>query len=236
MDRLRGTLAASGTGIATAVVILAVSVAAFLNPWWIGLGQDRADAGALTGFAPEELRRVTGSILSDLVFGPPAFDVEIDGSPVLNEREREHMRDVRGVFAGFAALAAVAGLVVVAGFILARGRRWYWASVRAGAIGLVAAAVIAGVVALLAFDAAFALFHRLFFAEGSWTFDPVNERLVQLFPMTFWVETTVGVGILALLVAVATAWVAGRRADRAPSGAGAAHDAGGRPATSAVDR
>ena len=42
----------------------------------------------------------TDAILADLVVGPPDFDVAVAGTPVLIERERAHMRDVRGVFAG----------------------------------------------------------------------------------------------------------------------------------------
>ena len=42
----------------------------------------------------------TDAIVADLVFGPPDFDVEVGGVPVLIEREQQHMRDVRTVFAG----------------------------------------------------------------------------------------------------------------------------------------
>jgi integral membrane protein (TIGR01906 family) len=81
-----------------------------------------------------------------------------------------------------------------------------------GAATLASGVVIVGIIAAVAFEPLFELFHRLFFAGGSYTFDPATERLVQLFPFTFWQETTIAVGIVIVLLATATWWVAGRRA------------------------
>ncbi len=69
--------------------------------------QGRAEAAAWTGFTGRRPARATDAILADLVVGPPDFDVEIAGEPVLDQREQAHMRDVRGVFVGFFALTAV---------------------------------------------------------------------------------------------------------------------------------
>jgi integral membrane protein (TIGR01906 family) len=63
----------------------------------------------------------------------------------------------------------------------------------------------------VAFDAAFEVFHRLFFAGGTYLFDPRTDRLVQLFPETFWSETATAVGAVILVLALGTAWFAGRR-------------------------
>ena len=131
-----------GVALATALVVVAVSIVPFLSPAWIAFEQDRADAAAWTGYAATDLRAVTGAILADLIVGPPDFEVELRGEPVLTPDERSHMRDVRNVFAGFAIAAVAAGVLVVAAFALARRRRpgWStthaWRAVRRGAIGL----------------------------------------------------------------------------------------------------
>ena len=70
--------------------------AAVPEPVWVAFEQGRAEATAWTGFSEPELRTATDAILADLVFGPPDFDVAVAGQPVLIERERGHMRDVRG--------------------------------------------------------------------------------------------------------------------------------------------
>jgi integral membrane protein (TIGR01906 family) len=205
------------TAMATAVVITAIAIVPFLSPAWVSLEQGRTGAEQLTGYTTAELRTATDAILADLVLGPPDFDVVVGGAPVLNEREQSHMRDVRGVFAGFGLLAvlAAAGLAVALGLARRLGHPGRaWAAVRDGARALAIGVVIAGVVAFFAFDAAFEVFHRLFFAGGSYTFDPGTDRLVQLFPFAFWSETTMAVGAVIIALSVVVAMVAGRLARR----------------------
>jgi integral membrane protein (TIGR01906 family) len=74
------------------------------------------------------------------------------------------------------------------------------------------AIAVVGVFAVFAFDAAFEVFHRLFFGAGTYTFDPATSKLVQLFPDAFWSQTAIIVGVVILSVALLTAWQAGRRA------------------------
>jgi integral membrane protein (TIGR01906 family) len=203
-------------GIATALAIVAVTIPLFLNPLWVAFEQGRSRADAWTGFTRADLRTATDAILADLVVGPPDFDVAVNGTPVLNERERGHMRDVRGVFIGFFAVALV--LVVAAALVTARrdadGRRAAWRAVRGGSVGLVATLVVAGAIALVAFDVLFETFHRLFFPGGSYAFDPATERLVQLFPFQFWQETAIAVGVVSAVLALAVAGVTTRRLSR----------------------
>ena len=70
MQSLRGALAALVIGVATAIVIVALAIIPFLNPVWVGFGQDRAQAQAWTGYTTEQLRHVTEEVLADIVMGP----------------------------------------------------------------------------------------------------------------------------------------------------------------------
>ena len=202
-------------GVATAVVILGASIAPFLAPPVVRFEQDRAGAGSFTGFSPSQLDAVTGSLLGDLVLWQGDFAVAVDGAPVLKDAERSHMRDVRTVFTGFW-LVVLAGVVILwAGFRragLAEARAEAWHAVRNGARGLAVAIVVVGAFAVVAFDAAFELFHRLFFSAGSYTFEPRTDRLVQLFPEQFWSEIAIAVGIVVLGASIFTTWRSGARA------------------------
>lgn len=201
-------------GIATAIVILALVMLPFLTPAWVGFEQDRAAAPAWTGYSEMDLKTVTASILADLVTARGDFGVTLNGTPVLSEREQSHMRDVRGVFDAFGALALVSLGILIAASVRARGpaaRERFWTAVRRGARGLAVGIAVIGVVAILAFDAAFEVFHRLFFAAGSYDFDPRTDRIVQLFPDQFWSETTLALGLVGLVVALAVGWFASRR-------------------------
>lgn len=202
-------------GVAVALALAAVAIAPLLTPAFVGLLQERAGSASLTGLDPATLRTVSNEILADLVLGPPDFDVAEGGTPVLDERERGHMRDVRSVFAGFFGAAATAVGILIVARLRAGDPAAFWRRVRRGAIATIALVVVGGGIGMLAFDVAFELFHRLFFPPGSYLFDPANDRLVQLFPMSFWIEATIVAGALIVLLAAGLAVIASRRATAA---------------------
>jgi integral membrane protein (TIGR01906 family) len=208
--RSLGVLSQAAIGLAAALVIVTVSVLPFLTPQWIAFEQSRAEASAWTGFTPEELRTASDSIVRDLVFGPPAFDVQIRGEPVLAERERGHMRDVRTVFTGLWILTGVA-IVALASAFARMPRAGVLRAVRGGAFVLVGVVVVLGIIAAVAFDTLFELFHRILFPSGSYTFDPTTDRLVQLFPFRFWEETALVVGAVIVGISLGVGWIVGRR-------------------------
>jgi integral membrane protein (TIGR01906 family) len=228
-------LAAVATAVAVSIVVVAIAILPFLTPAWVSFEQARTHAASLAGYSDAQLATATNGILHDLVLGPPDFAVEVAGAPVLEERERAHMRDVRGVFAGFYLLAGVAAVTLIG---LAAGARRMghmtraWSAIRSGLRGLIVAIVIAGAISALAFDTVFEIFHRLFFPAGSFTFDPRTDHLVQLFPFDFWSETTIVLGGVIVALAAAGSIAAGRLAKRAAGvrgSAGAGSIAGAAP-------
>lgn len=205
--------------IAIPCVIIGLSVLVFLNPIWVGFEQDRSDVDQLTGYTASQVHRVTGSILSDLVFGPPDFKVTVDGTAdgprVLDARERGHMADVRAVMGRLGAVAALAALLLLALGLFGRGRRWFWRGASLGARVLAGGVVVVGVAMALFFDQVFELFHEIFFAPGTYMFSSSSEKLVQLFPDQFWSETSIALAGLVLLLALIVGVGAGRLATRA---------------------
>ncbi len=212
MNAFGGRAASLLIGLATAIVIVAIAILPFLTPQWVAFEQGRADAIAWTRFTPEDLHTASDAILSDLVFGGD-FAVQVNGAPVLNDRERGHMADVRTVFRGLWVLTAISVVVLV---VVSRraDRAGTWRAVRRGALGLTVGVVVLGAIALVGFDQLFEFFHRVFFPAGSYLFDPATDRLVQLFPFQFWQETAIVVGVVIIAIALVVAVVAGRRAQR----------------------
>jgi integral membrane protein (TIGR01906 family) len=211
-------IAAVATGVAASIVVIAIAILPFLTPAWVSFEQGRTHAASLAGYSDAELTVATNAILHDLVLGPPDFAVQIGGAPVLEERERAHMRDVRGVFGGFYVLAGVAALTLI---VLSAGARRMghreraWSAIGSAMRWLIVGIVVVGVIASVAFDALFEIFHQLFFPAGSFTFDPRTDHLVQLFPFDFWSETTIVLGVVIVVLAAIVSFVAGRLARRA---------------------
>ena len=184
-------------GLSMMITIVALAILAFLNPVWVGLEQDRTGAAQLTGFDQPTVHAVTNSILHDLAFGPPDFAVTVAGVPVLGERERAHMVDVRGVFFGFGGFALLAVLVFINVLLFGRGQAWLRRAIRRAALVLAGLVVVLGIVAAVAFDAVFETFHELFFPAGSFDF-AASSKLIQLFPDQFWFETSLLLAIVIL--------------------------------------
>src|SRR6185503_11388330 len=136
---------------ATALALFGVAVLPFLTPAYVRLEQDRTGVAALTGFDSATLDAVTASILGDLLLGGD-FTVAVDGVPVLTERERGHMRDVRGVFQGFGLLVAASLAILAVGFRRGRGteaRAAAWRAAGGGARALAVGLVVVGAFAVL---------------------------------------------------------------------------------------
>jgi integral membrane protein (TIGR01906 family) len=115
-----------------------------------------------------------------------------------NEREIQHMIDVKRLVQGaMRVLYASIAILVVAGI-------WAWQAhwsydyraglVRGGWLTLLLIGIIVLVV-IGAFDQIFVIFHEIFFQAGTWTFY-FSDTLIRLFPERFWRDTFLLVGFL----------------------------------------
>lgn len=197
--------------IASVIAIIGVTIALFFNPVWVGFAQDRAGVAEITGYSPDQVRTVTGAILSEVILGPPRFTVEVDGQPVLTDTERGHMVDVFDVVRRALAVLAIAVAALIVVFATNRGKAWPWRAVAAGSGALIAIGAVTGIAVVFFFDAAFLLFHRVFFAQGNFMFDPRTQRLVQLLPGQFWTESATAVALAGFVIAVVVTRIAHRR-------------------------
>lgn len=201
------------TTLTSMIVIIGATVVLFFNPLWITFEQGHSAVPSITGYTSEQVRITTGSILADLILGPPDFDVAVHGQPVLDREERSHMVDVRNVLLPFGALLAIATLTFSVLVVANRRTRWLWRAVGRGSEALALVGIVVGAAALFFFDSAFLLFHRVFFPQGNFSFDPRTERLTQLFPDQFWSETLILIAIVGMAVATAVT-VAARRLEK----------------------
>ncbi|HET8567557.1 MAG TPA: DUF1461 domain-containing protein [Candidatus Limnocylindria bacterium] len=156
------------------------------------------DAGA------ELARRLTlHSAWVDFVTGRAAQQPAGGG---FTDDERRHMDDVRTVFvaAQAASLVALVGLAVLA--VRARRRGALARLARNGALGAALLVAAVGAFAALAFDAAFTLFHEVFFPQGNWSFPPGSE-LLRIYPAAYFygIAIAISVSFLALAAAVVAA-------------------------------
>lgn len=179
------------------------------------------------GFPPDEFgmgteeRLKLGSYGLDYLFNlaPPAYLGDLrfaNGNPVFTEAEVSHMVDVKQVmFATTIAGIIAAILCLICIILLYRMRKGAIArSLFAGAVWFTAAMIILAVVAALGWEAFFAGFHQLFFADGTWTFF-TTDSLIRLYPGQFWVDAAIWIAAITLVtmivIMIVTAPTARRR-------------------------
>jgi integral membrane protein (TIGR01906 family) len=124
-----------------------------------------------------------------------------DGSPLYNERELSHMRDVRNL----TAIVLNIWLGLLTFFLLVTYLCWktkemdaWFTAVRRGGnltIGLIFAILF---YLALNFNELFTQFHQLFFQGDSWLF-LMSDNLIRLFPIRFWRDIFIFIGGLSIL-------------------------------------
>lgn len=140
-----------------------------------------------------------------------------------NEREAEHMADVRALYQAWRSVrtfGALAALLLAAGaFFLSKGTFAY-----ALARGFLFAAAAFGVLlaglaafAALDFTAFWTAFHHLFFANDLWLMDPATDRMIRICPEQLFSDIVFrfGAGFLIVFAALLIAALAARFVHRA---------------------
>jgi len=181
---LRRLLRRALFALAAAALTIAATTAIFLTPPVVHLLLGVSDAPATLGVEPAVAEGLSDALVGDLLTGG-AFDAPLGGAPLLSAGERAHLADVGGLLR--TVLGAGVGGLLLLGFARLRRRTWLRAAARDGAMLIAGGALAAAAAFALAFDATFSFFHGLFFAAGTWSFNPATDRLVQLYPERFWI-------------------------------------------------
>jgi len=188
--------------LATAISILAVALLLVMTPVWMHLA---LGATSVANFvAPQQAFDLSDKTVAELFFGPGTF------APFAAD-EAAHMRDVRVVLYGFLLLAAASLVFVAVSLVRTPRDVSRWKAVGRGGIWLIVAMVVLGIFALTAFEAAFTLFHEIFFPGGNWAFS-ADSLLITLYPEPFWELTAGALGIVASLGGLLVWFLARRRA------------------------
>ena len=213
-------LAAVALRVASALVVVSIPlflIAASVT-WAVndsGLyrrGFEKYNIPAYSGITEEdlnrvgaELRRYFNSSEEPLRVVVPVYGMERE---LYNQREVDHMRDVKGLVRGTYLVAFVTLLYL----LLYKGigyyfRRWAFAMSMArlglwGGLLTLAIVVLVGLFALVGFDSLFLLFHQISFANDLWQLDARTDYLLIMFPLGFWFDATLRVALTTIIGAV----------------------------------
>ncbi len=128
-------------------------------------------------------------------------DVDGKRQDFFNQQDRFHMSEVRELFLGGMAIRVGACVSMVVCIILlllmkADVRRILPSSylIALAAVGLSLA--VAGVMALVDFNAVFVMFHHLFFDNDLWIFDPAEDYMIRMLPEGLFADMAARIGVI----------------------------------------
>ncbi|MBK9122894.1 MAG: TIGR01906 family membrane protein [Chloroflexi bacterium] len=202
--------------LAVPVMLVLGSVRLMMSPGFLAFEYQRPGFPAdVYGFTTEDRLR-WGPLGIEYLLTDAGIDLLADlrfenGAALFTPRELKHMEDVKVVTqAAFGVLGGVSIAAFAAGAILLARRRLdtVLASMARGGLlvlGLIGAVVVGAVVA---WDSFFTLFHRAFFADGTWIF-LTSDTLIRLYPEQFWFDCALVVGAITIggaLLLIAANW------------------------------
>ena len=218
--RYIGMVATAGFVLALPILLFTTNIR-FLasDTGYLEGGLRRHDAAENTDIALGELDYAVASIVR--YFEDDAETLRIlvftggEETVLFSEEETIHMEDVKGLMRTiFRANEVALGFVLayVAGAVLWSGERSGrdLAKETLAAVGVGGAAgVFVGILAIVGFESAWERLHEIIFTNDFWLLDPSKDRLIQMFPESFWQEATFIVVGLALAEAVVLVAIAG---------------------------
>ncbi len=118
-----------------------------------------------------------------------------------NDREISHMEDVKNLFsAGFAIRKLCVALVLICVLLLMLTKvNWLYVlshSLKVGITVFAALAAVLSIIVAIDFNKAFTIFHELFFTNDLWLLDPATDRLINILPEGFFIDTVIRIGVI----------------------------------------
>ncbi|TNB73700.1 TIGR01906 family membrane protein [Arthrobacter sp. BB-1] len=192
------------------VILLILAVRAVTSPLFLWVEYNRPGfPGDGYGFSADD-RMTYGSYAVDYLSnwsGPRYLGdlVHRGGDKLFKDGEVSHMADVKLVILstfGAGVLLLLVGLIAVL-YLRKRSTGGVRRGLFAGSIVTLVLILGLGTLAFLGWQQFFTEFHRIFFADGTWTFS-MDDTLIRLFPGQFWIDAGMVIAALVLLTALVT--------------------------------
>lgn len=148
------------------------------------------------GISESELDTATGVLLDYIVDHRDDLDYQLEsGEPMFNQREIDHMVDVKNLYLAAQSFFIISLVVFVAlsiYYFLKLNRNEFLFTFKQSfrhsfmIFGLVLGAL--GLYALIDFSGFWTNFHHVFFRNDLWLLNPATDRLIQMVPLPFFTQ------------------------------------------------
>lgn len=110
----------------------------------------------------------------------------------------QHFTEVKNIFTSFYILAAVT-LIAAVIIIFYKAKRKDYSYMPVTSLTAVLLPSILGLLMTVNFDQAFIIFHKLFFRNNLWIFDPATDPVITILPDTFFLHSALLIIIFVIL-------------------------------------
>lgn len=166
------------------LVSLAVIITINFRPLYY-LDMDFLNIPASSGYPKEEIKANYDALID---YSSPFFTGELS-FPTLPASDDgiQHFREVKNIFNFFYILAATT-LVICIIIILYKRKRKDYSYLLASSITAIVLPSLVAIALAIDFDKAFVIFHKMFFNNDYWLFDPVSDPVIGILPATFFLH------------------------------------------------
>ncbi len=198
-----------GRGLAVALA-LAFSLAMLATAIYVPATADWVMLPLIERFAPPEDTRlpaeeyapvvsmITAYLQGDDIPFQHVFTADGTQYAAFNQKERQHMDDVQGLF-GLCRVAAWACATLCVTLALLLRKDFPWRTVSRTLIAILAAVTGVIILACVDFNSLFVLFHHIAFTNDLWLLNPQTDLLIRLMPIEFFISYAAIIGGIWLL-------------------------------------
>lgn len=184
------------TGVLFTLFFISFGVIVAIN--WKGLYYHDIKALRIpetSGYSEEIIRENYDALIE---YCSPFFDGELS-FPTLTSSPAgiQHFAEVKTIFITFYYLLAIT-FVLLLPLLIFSWKRNYCINLKLSAITTVVLPLLVGLACSINFDQAFVLFHKIFFRNDYWLFDPMTDPIINLLPSKFFLHCAVVIIVIVL--------------------------------------
>lgn len=184
-------------GILFTLAFLSIGVVASLNFRFIYyLDVDILNLPQTSGYSKEVILENYNALID---YNSPFFKGELKfPSLPASTNGIIHFQEVKNIFVSFYYIGLIS-ILALAVIIFYKHKKRDYRYLRVSAITVLVVPIITAICVALNFDATFVIFHKIFFRNDYWLFDPVTDPVINILPDTFFLHCLIVI-ILFIIV------------------------------------
>lgn len=152
-----------------------------------------------SGLTKEEIVKNYNALIN---YSSPFFKGDLQ-FPTLaaSESGLKHFAEVKVLFTDFYILGAIT-LILGIIIIIQKSRNRDYSYLLVSSITAVILPLLLGLLMSLNFDKTFILFHKIFFNNNDWIFDPVTDPVINILPDTYFMHCAILIIIIVIILSI----------------------------------